>query len=286
MNENFYRPSSLLPPVIISLTAIRSRVHRIEAVLESLRNQTLQPNDIVLSVSEDAFALDEGIPLSQIPEGVRRMVEGGSLKLWFVPNTGPYRKLMPVLERVIGREVLIATADDDTIYPSDWLQGLVETYNLKRCVVAYRCRAMSIKAGRFTPYNHWRRLPVDDTAFGEVPHDQRGLFTLPTGVHGVLYNSKFFPDLALLERLRQVAPLQDDLAFRAATMCLGISATRVADVGIVEASGTFRLAKTDSETLFNSNKTANDVAWAKIMTILEAEGAWPLANRAANTSIS
>jgi hypothetical protein len=92
--------------------------------------------------------------------------------------------------------------------------------------------------------------------------------------------------LALLERLRQVAPLQDDLAFRAATMCLGVSAMRVADVGVFEASGTFRLARTDSETLFSANKIANDVAWSKIMTILEAEGAWPLANRAANTPLS
>jgi hypothetical protein len=200
------------------------------------------------------------------------MVELGELNLLFVPNTGPYRKLMPILERAGGREFLVATADDDTLYPPDWLEGLVRTYDAARCVVAYRCRAMRIIGGRFAPYLQWHNLPVKNVAFGEVPQARQGLFTLPTGVHGVLYNTRFFPDLDLLQRLQTVAPLQDDLSFRAATMCHGIAAVRVADAGVFEASGKFRNAGTGSESLFSANKSDNNQAWSEIMDILHVEG--------------
>jgi hypothetical protein len=272
MNHTPFAPSGSLLPVTISLTAIRSRIHRLEAVIQSLRAQTVQPGAIFLSLSEDAFALDEGVPLSLLPEGLRRMVELGQLNLLFVPNTGPYRKLLPILERAGGREFLVATADDDTIYPPDWLEGLVRTYDHTRCVVAYRCRAMRVSGGRFAPYHQWHRMPVDKDAFGEVPQTRQGLFTLPTGVHGVLYNSRFFPDFDLLQRLRQIAPLQDDLTFRAATMCHGIKAVRVADAGVFKASGRFRNAGTDSETLFSANKSDNNQAWSAIIEILQVQG--------------
>lgn len=267
-----FAPSGSLPPVTISLTAIRSRIHRLEAVIQSLRAQTVRPGAIFLSISEEPFALDEGIPLSLLPEGLRRMVELGELNLLFVPNTGPYRKLMPILERAGGREFLVATADDDTLYPPDWLEGLVRTYDETRSVVAYRCRAMRVSGGRFAPYHQWHRMPVDKEAFGEVPQAQQGLFTLPTGVHGVFYNTRFFPDLDLLQRLQKIAPLQDDLTFRAATMCHGIAAVRVTEAGVFKASGKFRNAGADSETLFSANKSDNNQAWLAIMELLQVQG--------------
>jgi hypothetical protein len=200
------------------------------------------------------------------------MVELGELNLLFVPNTGPYRKLMPILERAGGREFLVATADDDTLYPPDWLEGLVRTYDETRSVVAYRCRAMRVSGGRFAPYHQWHRMPVDKEAFGEVPQAQQGLFTLPTGVHGVFYNTRFFPDLDLLQRLQKIAPLQDDLTFRAATMCHGIAAVRVTEAGVFKASGKFRNAGADSETLFSANKSDNNQAWSAIMELLQVQG--------------
>ena len=230
------------------------------------------PGAICLSISEEPYALDEGIPPDLLPKGLQRLCEQGKVSLRYVPNTGPYRKLLPVLEQSQGQELLVATADDDTLYPEDWLEGLVRTYDAKLCVVAYRCRAMRVSNGRFAPYHQWDRLPAEGSAFGEVPQTHHGLFTLPTGVKGVLYNTRFFPDLALLRRLREIAPLQDDLVFRAATMCSGVAAIRVGDAGVFDASNRFRNPRTEGASLFHTNRKDNSKMWLEIMASLEGEG--------------
>jgi len=264
-----------LPPVIVALTAISSRVAQLDRVIDSLLRQSIPPAKILLAVSEEPYMLDEGVRLEMLPARLTELAIAGRLDILFVPNTGPYRKLLPALRRYAGQERLIATADDDTVYPPHWLENMVETYRKKPAVVAYRCRAMPVIAGRFLPYSQWRMLPAGPEAFAEVPPAMHPLFTLPTGVRGVLYNSAFFPDLALLERLRQAAPRQDDLAFKAAAMVAGIPVAIVeAETGV--AAPRFGSVQIAGETLFQQNKKHNDRAWSNIMALLEAEGLFNL----------
>lgn len=267
-----------LPPIRISLTTIRSRLPRLPDVLQSLRDQSLQARSIFLAISEEPFALDEGITLAHLPRRILAMAEAGWLEIHFGPNTGPYRKLLPALHRYGAQEQLIATADDDTIYPHGWLEALIRTYAKTRQVVAHRCRAMTVQDGRFTSYRSWPRLPVPADTYGSVRPEAIPLLTLPTGVRGVLYNSLFFNDTALMKRLAEAAPLQDDLGFKAMMLCRGIGTVVAAPSASEELRGSFITPKQPLGSLISGNKTANDESWARLVSLMETEGLWRLSD--------
>jgi hypothetical protein len=207
-------------PLFVSLTTMRSRLVNLPRVLQRLLEQSTRPERIILNISPDPWYLDEGVSLEHLPSVVRRMAHNGDIELYSVPNIGSYRKLLPTLQRFVGQEVLVATADDDVAYPHGWLEGLRAAYEKHRCIVAYRCRSMMFRDGLLLPYNQWPFARAEDPA-------DASLFAVPTGRGGVLYNSSFFPDLSLLRAFRMLAPRQDDIAFRVATMLRGIPACPV-----------------------------------------------------------
>lgn len=270
-------PSVDLPPVTISLTSISSRIGQVDRVVQSLLAQSPAPDHVMLVISQEPYLLDEGIQPEALPFGLRQLWAEGRVELVYAPNTGPYRKLLPALRRYAGQERLIVTVDDDMIYPQHWLAGLIETYRRHRCVVAHRCRAMAVEGGRFLPYSRWSLLPAESNAFGEVPSALTGLFTIATGFRGVLYNTRFFTDLDLLEKLRELAPRQDDLAFKAVTMAAGIPTVAV-DADLERAAFGRRLSPPDAkdETLYHANRKQNDVAWARLMAHLGERGLFRL----------
>lgn len=271
------RPRGDLPPLTISLTSIRSRIGQVDRVVQSLLAQSPPPDDVMLVISQEPYLLDEGIQPEALPSGLRQLWAEGRLELVYAPNTGPYRKLLPALRRFAGQERLIVTVDDDMIYPAHWLAGLVETYRRHRCVVAHRCRAIAVEEGRFLPYARWPVLPAGPDAFGDLPPALAGLFTLATGFRGVLYNTRFFADLDLLEALRELAPRQDDLAFKAATLAAGIPTVMV-EAGLERGPFGPRLSAPDEgkDTLFHANRKENDAAWGRLMAHLAARGLFRL----------
>ncbi len=266
-----------LPPLTISLTTISSRIGHVERVIQSLLAQSPRPDHIMLVISREPYLLDAGIAPEMLPEALRQLAAEGALDIVEAENTGSYRKLLPALRRFAGEERLIVTVDDDMIYPSGWLAGLIETYRRHHCVVAYRCRAITVEAGSFQPYSAWPLIPGGADAFAGVPPALHGLLTVATGVRGVLYNSRFFANLALLDELRELAPRQDDLAFKAATMCAGI-ATVLVDAGPPRGRFGPRLTPQDAKdaTLYHRNRRENDAAWARLMDYMRERGLFRL----------
>jgi hypothetical protein len=207
--------------------------------------------------------LDRGISFVELPTPVRDLVVQGRIELYRVSNIGPYRKLVPTLRRFAGSEFLVATADDDVVYPPGWLAGLFEAYTASQCVAAYRCRL--IKFGDTGPlsYNYWPLME-------ETSIQNSSLHVVPTGRGGVLYHSSFFPSLAFLDELRLLAPGQDDLAFRIATLIrqipVVIASWRTAGSSESEFPGIHT-----PEYLFSNNQepnqglTVNDVIWNKLI---------------------
>lgn len=105
-----------------------------------------------------------------------------------------------------GQSKLVATADDDTLYPEDWLAQLVEAHSKYGCQIAFRGHRICVSGSKFAPYRSWMRTKVEENP---------GLLLLPTGKDGVLYDTAFFPIEVLnaSEALR-VSPTADDLWFR------------------------------------------------------------------------
>lgn len=264
-----------LPPVTVALTTIRARLPQLPLVVGSLLRQTRAPDQILLSISAEPFMLDEGVRFADLPAALRDLAAAGRLDVLAVPNTGPYRKLLPALRQHAGSPRLVATADDDMLYAPTWLAGLLERFEAGPAVCAYRCRAMATLGGRFARYARWPLLPAGPDAHGDAPPHLHPLLTIATGVRGVLYDAAFFPDLDLLDALRALAPGQDDLAFKAASLCGGIPTALVhrpgADAG--RPKGVL-----PGDTLFESNKRANDGAWNRIVGYLEAIGRFRLSD--------
>ena len=190
----------------ISLTSISDRLPALGETLRSLLAQSYANLRIQLYLSKEPYLLDEGV--SELPEQLRALQReaGGRLEIHTVPNWGPYRKLLPYLRANWGCSKLVVTADDDTIYPENWLKGLVDAYDSYRCVIAYRGHRINVQGGEIKPYRSWMRSRIELNP---------GLHILPTGKDGILYNTAFFPVnvLNLADAIR-IAPTVDDLWFR------------------------------------------------------------------------
>lgn len=192
--------------VDICLTTIAARLDGVGATLRSLLGQDYGNLRVHLYVSPDPHLLDTGI--TDLPDDIAALVDGadGRLVVHRVPNWGPYRKLLPYLRANWGQSRLVATADDDTEYPSTWLQTMLRAYDAHGCVIAYRGHALSVENGAVAPYRNWMRRRVEESPSRLI---------LPTGKDGVLYDTAFFPvgvlDIATALR---IAPTVDDLWFR------------------------------------------------------------------------
>lgn len=210
LNSNNIGVSSCLYadiPVIISLTTYGLRLQEVYITLESLLHQTLQPNKIVLSLSDkynNSFLL---------PEILKKQTDRG-VELLFCKDIRSYTKLLPVLYKYPN--AIIITVDDDMIYPCDFVEKLVKSYKEDNSKVHfYYGHTISLDDnGKPTSYDEWVKSPASGSS----------LFNLPTGVDGILYPPNCFHDDVFNETLfMDLCPFADDLWFKAMTLMKGYS---------------------------------------------------------------
>jgi hypothetical protein len=195
------------PHVTVTLTAISSRFGSLPRTIESLLGQNYPNFKVRLYLSREPFLIDNGIG-DEPPSALTAMVQShpNKFQIYVVPNIGSYRKLIPFLIETRGQRHLVATADDDTFYPADWLQRLVRSYTKLRCVIAYRGHYMQHDGQSLTPYRSWMRSRV---------RRNPDIFCLPTGKDGVLYDTIYFhPSVTDYRSALQIAPTADDLWFK------------------------------------------------------------------------
>ena len=208
-------------PVIISLTSIQSRLNEVSHTIESLLNQSLKADRIVLWLSEKSHLLDDGI--KEIPDELSELTKMG-LEIKWTKNIGPYRKLIPTAKLMNRENCLIVTADDRVEYPKDWLKGLVDEYNKNEgCVICYQGRIMDEsnhqnkwrKRKGLKPYAKWTRThEVEDTKLLGPNLD-----IFPDGRGGVLYPSERLHEEIFNKSIYlKMAPQNEDLWFKAITM--------------------------------------------------------------------
>jgi hypothetical protein len=191
--------------VDVSLTTIKARIGSVHLTLAAILGQSLPPARVILHVSAEPHLLDDGI--GDLPADLLALQHSDPrLEVRYVPNTGPYRKILPWLTANRGSGRLVATADDDTIYPADWLARLVAARAAVGGVAAWTAHPIALKRGRVASYGKWFR-PVDGT--------YSPMLMLPIGKDGVLYAESDFPDDVLdVETALRLAPTGDDLWLR------------------------------------------------------------------------
>ena len=164
---------------IISFTSFPARINDVWLVVESLKNQRLLPEKIILWLSLEQFPEKKGIPDSLWKEVDDlfeiRMVEG---------DIRSHKKFFYVMQEFPDKTFI--TCDDDIYYHPDTLKNLVEaSKQFPGCIIANTARRIEYdKKGELKPYTSWKTKLI--------PFDSDNLIQI--GVGGVLY-----PPLALHE---------------------------------------------------------------------------------------
>ncbi|MGL6134310.1 MAG: glycosyltransferase family A protein, partial [Prochlorococcaceae cyanobacterium] len=196
----------------------RGRERALCRTLDSLLAQRLPAGgrtvELHLFLSRKPYLLDAGF--ADLPDGLRQRLRRSQtrplpLQLHWVENSGPYRKLLPLLARLTPEQQaldpLLITADDDTLYPPEWLCRLVAAQERLGCVVAFRGRRLVLEDGLPAPYRAWIR---QDPALLEP-----SLLTVPTGKDGICYRlSHLDHRVADLPTALRIAGHADDLWFK------------------------------------------------------------------------
>lgn len=95
--------------LIVSLTSYGCRVNSVALTIESIFQQTVKPNRIILWLSSDEFLCLEDLPYS-----LRKLQERG-LDILFCEDIRSFKKLIPTIK--LYPEADILTIDDDVLYP-------------------------------------------------------------------------------------------------------------------------------------------------------------------------
>lgn len=168
--------------VYVSLTSIRSNVHVLVESLKSIKNQSVQPDKCYVFLSDEPYLFDQGFKDKNIDDvDLQKILSDDIFVVRWVDNTGPYRKLLPILKEKTNEDCVIITIDDDTVYHPDIIKNYLYAYDEQQCVIAARSHTL-----KFDKIEH-----VDYETREKINH-KLSLYNFHTGKGGVLYHPKFF----------------------------------------------------------------------------------------------
>lgn len=198
--------------VIVTLTTHSKRIYEVFLAIESIMQQTVKPNRIVLW-------LDETRQNEPLPITLQKQMERG-LEVRYCKDVGPHTKLVPSL-REFPNDILV-TIDDDTLYAFDMLENLLNSYRqFPQYIHADRAHVITFTdKGRIDNYNAWEQCTAK---IGTSP------LLFPTGIGGVLYPPHSLCDEVLNEEaFLRLCPTADDIWLKAMSLLNNTPCYRIA----------------------------------------------------------
>ena len=182
-------------PLIVSLTSYEDRFNDLELALFSIMTQTIHPDRIILWLSDKFNSLND------LPYSITKFIKNG-LEIRFVKDIGPYTKIIYALKE--NPDSIIVTADDDIIYPKDWLAKLYHSYiSEPKDIHVHRAHRVIVDNGKILPYENWEKHVEEESARFD---------NFLTGVGGVLYPPKALSVEVFREDVfLRYAPFADDI---------------------------------------------------------------------------
>jgi len=104
--------------VIVSLTTYNARFYEVYLAIESIMQQTLKPNKIILWLAED-------LKINEIPIVLKNQMKRG-LEIRYCKDLLSYKKLIPSLK--IFPNSIIITIDDDHMYLYDLIENFINEH--------------------------------------------------------------------------------------------------------------------------------------------------------------
>ena len=202
--------------VYVSLTSIFQNQEILFKTLLSIKNQTFKPQKCFIYLSEEPYLLDTGFKNKIITNhNLKLFLENNDnlFQVVWTKNTGPYRKLLPLLKDKWNDNCLIITIDDDTEYHPKLIVNLLYFYDTYKCIINFRGFTLKYNNGELTYENREKLINLN-------------LYNFFTGKGSVLYNPKFFhktPDLIFDENLfLNLCKTTDDVWFNLIRIINGI----------------------------------------------------------------
>ena len=161
------------PKVIVSLTSFPKRFGLIGLTLKSLILQNVKPDKIIVYFANDTKPEDLTVEMREYEKyGVEYRFDSEK-------NLKSHTKYYYAMQDF--PEAIIVTADDDKVYPKNWLKSLLGSYQkYPDAISARRVHLMRLdENGNLAPYNHW----IDQ--YRGLLEPSVALFQ--TGVGGCLY---------------------------------------------------------------------------------------------------
>ena len=197
--------------IIVSLTTYGKRINDVAITIESIMEQTMKANRIILWI-DNSFK-NQHLPISL------QLLQKRGLEIRYCKDIRSYTKLIPAL-REFPKDVII-TIDDDLIYDYDLLEHLIVPYlNNPQYIYCHRMHKIGLdRCNKILPYFSWE---------WESENMNASHLVFPTGVGGVLYPPHSLDEEVMNEEVfLNICKYADDIWFKAMALKKGTKAQRV-----------------------------------------------------------
>jgi len=166
---------------VVSLTSYGPRLDEVFYTVESIGQGRLKPSRLTLWISAERWA-------QGLPESLQRQQHRG-LEVLPCTDVGPHTKYFPLVMSERGCDRPLVTADDDQLYPADWLAQLHQAWQAEpQHVHCFRAHRIGLDVhGQLLPYQQWQGCQSRQPSHRHFA----------TGVSGVIY------PVSVLNALRQ-----------------------------------------------------------------------------------
>lgn len=191
--------------IIVSLTTHGKRIFDVAFTIESIMQQTVKANKIILWLGYDDKE-------KTIPQALKNQMKRG-LEISYCQDIRAYTKLIPSLKTY--PDAAIITIDDDLLYEYDIIERLITAYkNEPRFIHACRVHRIGIDANKqLKPYSKW------EWHTSEIGPNK---YNFVTGVGSVLYPPHCFDDEVLnQEAFMRLSKYNDDIWYTAMAIKTG-----------------------------------------------------------------
>ena len=185
------------PQLIVSLTSFPARIPTIDKTINTLLNQTIKPDRLILWLAEEQFPNKEG----DLTQELLNLKEKG-LEIRWCEDLRSYKKLVPALREF--PEDIIVTADDDLYYQQDWLESLYNEYlqNPNYIYIRRACR-IKLKNNVFSVNPSYAKSDFKPTFLNQLLGGAGALYP-PHSLHEDIFN---------VEQIKTLIPTHDDIYF-------------------------------------------------------------------------
>lgn len=187
--------------IVVALTSYPKRINIVNGVIESLWNQKVCADEIVLYLSSMEFLKKE----EELPKELLEMIGIKGFRIeWVNENLKSHKKYYYALQKY--SEDIVITVDDDMKYSETLLSDLLKSYErFPNAISARRARIIQRDDKKIIAYRDW------DNYYDECLPKQR-MDLCAIGVGGILYpphsaSDKWFEQ----ENILGLAKYQDDL---------------------------------------------------------------------------